>query len=183
MVSTTRTVSPTRRLIGLALVVLAAVAAVSSAFVDWYGDRHGTDIKIQDLFNTMTLRSADSLGSLLIPVVVSAVLVLAGIVVWWRWLWALGGLVAIATAVLWAVRQAETVPGLHASLVGAGPWMAAGAGAGMLLASVIATARVHKSARTEPDDRVSPDWRPTGGQVGQPERTAEPRTGARHIQQ
>jgi MFS family permease len=176
-------VSSTRRLIGLALVVLAAVAAVWSAFVDWYGNRHGTDIKIQDLFNNMTPRSADSLGSLLIPVVVSAVLVLAGIVVWWRWLWALGGIVAIATAVLWAVRQAQTTPGLHASLVGAGPWMAAGAGAGMLLASVIATARARKQTRTEPDDRVSPDWRPAAGQVGRPERTAEPRMDEQHIQQ
>ena len=168
-------VSSTRRLIGLVLVVAAAVAAVWSAFVDWYGSRNGSDIRIQDLFNGITLRTADSLGSLLIPLAVSAVLVLAGIVVWWRWLWALGGLVAIATAILWGVRQAQTGDGLHASLMGNGPATAACAGAAMLLASVIATAR-GKKARQQPDDRLSPEWTPaTGTQVGQPEGSSEPR--------
>lgn len=167
-------VSSSRRLLGLVLVVVAAAAAVWSAFVDWYGTRDGTDIRLQDLFNGITLTTADSLGSLLIPMLVSAVLVLAGIVVWWRWLWALGGIVAIATAVLWVVRQAQTVPGLHASLVGAGPWMAASAGALMMLASVIATARGSQTRR-EPE-RLSPEWTPAAGtQVGQPETTGEPR--------
>ena len=168
-------ISSTRRLIGLVLVVAAAVAAVWSAFVAWYGARNGTDIRVQDLFDHITLQKANTFGSVLIPVAVSAVLVLAGIVVWWRWLWALGGLVAIATAILWGVRQAQTGDGLHASLMGNGPAMAACAGAAMLLASVIATAR-GKKTRQEPADRLSPEWTPaTGTQVGQPEGTGEPR--------
>jgi hypothetical protein len=168
-------VSSTRRLIGLVLVVVAAVAAVWSAFLDWYASRNGSDIRIQDLFNSITPQKADSLGSLLIPLAISAVLVLAGIIVWWRWLWALGGLVAIATAILWGVRQAQDVTGLHSNLMGNGPAMAACAGAAMLLAAVIATAR---GGKTRPDsvDRLSPEWTPaTGTQVGQPESTGEPR--------
>lgn len=168
-------VSSTRRLIGLVLVVAAAVAAVWSAFVDWYGSRNGSDIRVQDLFNGITLRTADSLGSLMVPLAISAVLVLAGIVVWWRWLWALGGLVAIATAILWGVRQAQTGDGLHANLMGNGPATAACAGAAMLLASVIATARGRKTGQ-QPADRLSPEWTPaTGTQVGQPESGREPR--------
>jgi hypothetical protein len=79
------------------------------------------------------------------------------------------------------VRQAQTTQGLHASLVGAGPWMAACAGAAMLLASAIATARASKT-RTEPD-RLSPEWAPAAGtQVGQPEGiTGEPRVDE-HVQ-
>ena len=167
-------VSSTRRLIGLVLVVVAATAAIWSAFLDWYGNRNGSDIRLQDLFDQMTLQTADSLGSLFIPMLIGAVLVVAGIVVWWRWLWALGGVVVLTTVVLWLVRQAQTPAGLHAVLVGAGPWLAASAGALMLIASVVATARGQK-VRKEPD-RLSPEWAPTAGtQVGQPEGTAEPR--------
>lgn len=168
-------ISSTRRLIGLVLVVAAAVAAVWSAFLDWYGSRNGSDIRVQDLFNGITQQTADSLGSLLVPLAISAVLVLAGIVVWWRWLWALGGLVAIATAILWGVRQAQTLEGLHSGRMGSGAVTAACAGAAMLIASVIATARGKKTSQ-EPADRLSPEWTPaTGTQVGQPEATAEPR--------
>ena len=167
-------ISSTRRLIGLVLVVAAAVAAVWSAFLGWYGGRPGTEIRVQDLFDRISSQTADSLGSLLIPLAVSAVLVLAGIVVWWRWLWALAGLVAIATVVLWAARQAQTPAGLHAAAMGNGPMMAAYAGVGMILASAIATARAKKVHR-EPD-RLSPEWTPAAGtQVGQTEGSSEPR--------
>jgi len=130
---------------------------------------------LQDLFNGITLQTSDSLTSLLIPMAVSAALVLAGIVVWWRWLWALAGAVALATVIVWIVRQAQTPGGLHASLVGAGPWLAASAGAAMLFASVIATARGSKKRAAE-RDRVSPEWTPTAGtEVGRSEATGEPR--------
>ena len=168
-------ISSTRRLFGLVLVVAAAVAAVWSAFLDWYGSRNGSDIRVQDLFDHITLQKANTFGSLLIPLAISAVLVLAGIVVWWRWLWALGGLVALATAALWGLRQAQAVDGLHANLVGNGPATAACAGVAMLLAAMIATAR---GGKTKPDsvDRLSPEWTPaTGTQVGQPEGSGEPR--------
>jgi hypothetical protein len=167
--------SSSRRLIGLVLVVAAAAAAAWSAFVAWYGGREGTNIRLNDLFDGLTVRQAATFTSLLIPMAVSAVLVLAGIVVWWRWLWALGGLVAIATPILWGVRQAQTPGGLHSGLIDNGPVLAACAGAAMLLASVIATARSGPSRR-EPADRLSPEWTPaTGTEVGRSEGTAEPR--------
>lgn len=167
-------ISSTRRLIGLVLVVAAAVAAVCSAFLGWYGGRDGTHIRVQDLFDQISPQNADSLSSVLIPLAVSAVLVLAGIIVWWRWLWALAGLVAIATVVLWATRQAQTVSGLHAAAMGNGPLLAAYAGGVMILASAIATPR-SKTAHPAPD-RLSPEWTPAAGtQVGQTEGSSEPR--------
>ena len=167
--------SSTRRLIGLVLVVAAAVAAVWSAFVAWYGGREGSNIRLGDLFNSITSNQSGTFESLLIPLAVSAVLVLAGIVVWWRWLWALGGLVAIATPILWGVRQAQTAGGLHSGLIDNGPVLAACAGAAMLLASVIATARGGRS-RQEPAERLSPEWTPaTGTEVGRSEGSSEPR--------
>jgi hypothetical protein len=167
--------SSTRRFIGLVLVVAAATAAVWSAFVAWYGGREGTNIRLGDLFDAITARQSGTFASLLIPMAVSAVLVLAGIVVWWRWLWALGGLVALATPILWGVRQAQTAGGLHSGLIDNGPVMAACAGAAMLLASVIATARGGQ-ARRDSADRLSPEWTPaTGTEVGRSEGSSEPR--------
>ena len=166
-------VTSTRKLIGLALVVVAAVAAVWSAFLDWYGGRNGSDIRVQDLFNGITLQNADSLGSLAVPLAVGAVLVLAGIIVWWRWLWAVGGVLVLATVILWGARQAQTPAGLHSSAMGSGPVMAASAGAAMLVAAVIATARGTRTDQQPAD--LSPEWTPaTGTQVGQPEGTGEP---------
>jgi len=174
-------VSSTRRLVGLALVVVAAVAAVWSAFLDWYANRNGSDIRLQDMFEGITQQTADSLGSLMIPMAISAVLVLAGIIVWWRWLWALGGVIVLTTVVLWIVRQAQTPAGLHAELVGAGPWLAASAGVLMLIASVVATAREYGARpRRRQVDQLSPDWTPTPGtQVGGTEGTGQPRVDRR----
>lgn len=172
-------VPTTRRMLGLFLVVVAAVAAVWSGFMDWYAGRRGTDIRIQDLFNGLSTQNSDAWGSILIAMVVSAVLVFAGIVVWWRWLWALGGLVALATAVLWGIRQAELPTGLHTGLIGNGPPTAACAGALMLVASVVAVARGRKQRGDS--DRLSPEWTPAAGtQVGQTEGTSEPRIEQHH---
>lgn len=166
-----------RRIVGLALVLASAVVAVWSVAVDWYGGREGTSIGLQDLFSGLTPAASDTLGSLLIPLSLSALLVLVGIVAWWRWLWALGGLVAIATALLWAVRQAQTITGLHSGLVGAGPWMALSGGVGMWLAAAVVGPRPSRR-RVEGEDRLSPDWTPAPGtRVGQSEGTAEPRYG------
>jgi hypothetical protein len=128
----------TRRLVGAALAVIAAVAAVWSAFIDWYGGRNGSDIRLQDLFNQITFVTADSLGSLFIPMGLSALLVLVGVVVG-RWLWVVAGLIAIATPFLWGLRQAQSVTSLHANLVGNGPATAVAAGALMLIAAAVST--------------------------------------------
>ena len=164
-----------RRLTGLVLVVASAVTAVCSAFVAWYGGRTGTEIPLRDLFDGLTPTLSDSLGSLLIPLAVSAVLSLAGIVLWWRRLWALGGVIAVATAVLWVVRQAQTVTGLHSGAVGGGPWMALFAGVGMCCAAAVAIPRRHRSRRREPE-LLSPGWTPSPeSEVGRSEGDSEPR--------
>jgi hypothetical protein len=170
-------VSSTRRLLGLILVIAAAVVAVWSAFAPWYGGRKGTNIRLLDLFDHgLTFDSAATMTSLLLPVLVSAVLVLAGILVWWRWLWTLAGAVAIATVVLWGARQAQNPSGLHSALVGGGPIMAACAGTVMIFAASIATVRDGRAARQEPIDRLSPEWTPAPAtRVGDTEATGEPR--------
>ncbi|HTJ67104.1 MAG TPA: hypothetical protein VL551_06200 [Actinospica sp.] len=169
-------ISSSRKVIGLLLVVAAAAVAVWSAFVQWYGGRNGTNIRVQDLFNNgLTFTNAATMSSLLLPMLISAVLVVAGIAVWWRWLWIVAGAVAIATALLWGARQTQTPAGLHSALVGNGPVMAACAGAAMIFAAMIATARRGK-ARQEPAERLSPEWSPAPStQVPEPEGTSEPR--------
>ncbi|MBR7826465.1 hypothetical protein KDK95_09140 [Actinospica sp. MGRD01-02] len=169
-------VSSTRRLLGLILVIAAAVVAVWSAFAPWYGGRKGTNIRFLDLFDHgLTVESAATMTSLLLPMLVSAVLVLAGILVWWRWLWTLAGAVAIATVVLWGARQAQNPSGLHSALVGAGPIMAACAGTVMIFAASIATVREGRT-RQEPIGRLSPEWTPAPAtRVGDTEAAGEPR--------
>jgi hypothetical protein len=166
-----------RRVLGLVLVFASAVTAVWSAFVAWYGGRNGTDIRLGDLFDGLTPAASNTIGSLLIPLALSAVLALAGIAVRWRRLWALGGLIAVATAVSWVVRQAQTVTGLHSGAVGGGPWMALGAGAGMCCAAAVATAapRRRRSRYREPE-QLPPGWTPTPeSEVGRTEGGSEPR--------
>jgi len=167
----------TRWMTGALLAVAGAALAVISVFLTWYGNRDGQDIRIQDLFNQMTTQSSNSLTSVLIPMAVAAVLVLAGLVVGWRWLWALAGLVALTAVYLWGLRQAQTVPGLHASLVGAGVPLAFSGGALMLLGSVVAAKRHwRKRAPAREAERVSPEWTPTDStRVGETEATREPR--------
>jgi len=173
----------TRWMAGALFAVAGAVLAVWSVFLTWYGNRQGQDIRIQDLFNQMTTQSSNTLTSVLIPMAVAAVLVLAGLVVGWRWLWALAGLVAVTAVYLWGLRQAQTVPGLHASLVGAGVPLAFSGGALMLLGSVIAAPRrLRRRVPAAETERVSPEWTPTeSSRVGRTEGTGEPRMDERTL--
>lgn len=165
----------TRWMTGALLAVAGATIAVVSVFLQWYGGRDGGDIRLHDLFNTMTPQSSNTLTSILIPMAVAAVLVLAGLIVGWRWLWALAGLVAITTVYLWGLRQAQTPTGLHATLVGAGVPLAFSGGALMLVGSV-AAARRRRRVPTAEREHVSPEWTPTEStRVGRTEGTAEPR--------
>ncbi|WP_051451810.1 hypothetical protein [Actinospica robiniae] len=157
----------TRWMIGALLAVAGAIIAIWSVFLNWYGNRDGSDIRIWDLFNHATTTNSDTATSLLLPMAIAAVLVLAGVVVGWRWLWALAGLVVITTVYLWGLRQAQTVPGLHATLVGAGVPLAFSGGALMLVGSALAARRRRKrtpaAERREyaaERDHVSPEWAP-----------------------
>jgi len=172
----------TRWMIGALLAVAGAIIAIWSVFLTWYANRDGSDIRIWDLFNYATPTISDTATSLLLPMAVAAVLVLAGVVVGWRWLWALAGLVVMTTVYLWGLRQAQTVPGLHATLVGAGVPLAFSGGGLMLLGSVVAARRRRRRAPAAQRERetVSPEWTPNEStQVGgSTEGTGEPRLGA-----
>jgi hypothetical protein len=140
-------VHASRRLVGTVLGLLAAVASVWSAFLSWYAGREGSNIRIQDLFtNGITLNNASTMNSLFLPLAFVALLFVVHAIVGWRWLLVLGGLIGIATPLLWGTRQAQTVSGLHAALVGHGPQLAAAAGVLMLIAAVVAPQRKHREA-------------------------------------
>lgn len=132
-------VASTRRLTGAGLALVGAVAAVWSAFIGWYNGRKGTDIRVQDLFGSITSNHANTFASMFLPLGVAALLTLAGIALQSRWLWALAGLISIATPALWALRQSQTFLGLHADLTGRGPGLAAAGGVLMLVAAAVAT--------------------------------------------
>ena len=139
-------IASTRRMVGAGLALLGTIAVAWSAFVDWYGSRKGTNIRFQDLFNGITTNSASTFTSLFIPLGVAALLTLIGIVVQYRALWVIGGVIALATAFLWGLRQTQTILGLHAAQVGPGPWLAAGGGALMLVAASAATRKARRAA-------------------------------------
>lgn len=130
-----------RRTIGTLLGLIAAAAAVWSVFISWYAGREGSNIRIQDLFNGITLNNASTMTSLFLPLAFAALLFVVYAVIGWRWLLVLGGLICIATPLLWGTRQAQTPAGLHAALVGHGPQLAAAAGALMLIAAAVAPPR------------------------------------------
>ena len=138
-----------RRTIATVLGLLAAAAAVWSAFLSWYGDREGTNIRIQDLFSSgITLNNASTMTSLFLPLAFAALLCVVYAVIGWRWLMVLGGLICIATCLLWGTRQAQTLTGLHAALVGHGAELAAAAGAVMIIAAAVAPPRMHRQRAT-----------------------------------
>ncbi|HEX4788284.1 MAG TPA: hypothetical protein VH372_07460 [Actinospica sp.] len=146
-----------RRMIGTVLGLIAAAAAVWSAFISWYAGREGSNIRIQDLFSSgITLANASTMTSLFLPLAFAALLFVVYAVIGWRWLMVLGGLICIATALLWGTRQAQTAAGLHAALVGHGAQLAAAAGALMLIAAAVAPARRRRDRATpQPQDATT----------------------------
>lgn len=138
-------VDSTRRLTGAVLALLGAIAVVWSAFIDWYAGRDGSNIRVGDLFDTLTLNPASTMTSLFIPLGIAALVTLIGIGLQMRVLWVIGGAIALCTVFLWGLRQAQTIAGLHATDVGAGPGLAAGGGALMLLAAYLATGKARRS--------------------------------------
>ena len=150
-----------RRLLGTALALLAAAAGVWSVFLSWYSGRKGSNIRIRDLFSHgLSANSANTMNSLFLPLAFAALLVLVFAVLGWRWLLVLGGLIGLATPLLWGTRQAQTTDGLHSVLVGHGPQLAAIAGAALLVAAVLSPPRLRLSApaaRTAPEEVSTPD--------------------------
>jgi len=138
-------VDSTRRLTGAVLALLGAIAVVWSAFIGWYNGRNGSNIRVGNLFNNLTTAGASTFGSLFLPLGIAALVALIGIALQFRMLWVLAAAIALCTVFLWGLRQAQTLPGLHAQLVGPGPGLAAGGGALMLLAAYLATGKARRS--------------------------------------
>jgi len=98
-----------RTMLGSLLALAGAVAAVWSPFRAWYGGRHGSDIRVDDLFTGVgvTPHGAALLGSLFLPLLFAALLAALGVLLRSRPVVALAGLVVLGFTVLWMVRQAQ----------------------------------------------------------------------------
>jgi hypothetical protein len=118
------------RFLLLSLLGVAAVAV--SAFMAWVDDRSATDVPLRDLLG-FTGDSASLFASVgLVLLVVAAVGLVATIVVS-RKLLAIAGLAGLVVVVVWIVQAYLDDIGLDE--LGAGPWVALGGSALMLLAT------------------------------------------------
>ncbi|MFJ3694846.1 hypothetical protein ACIPW9_12125 [Streptomyces sp. NPDC090052] len=94
-----------RNVLGSLVALVGAAAAVYSPFRNWYDGRHGSEYRIQDLFNGITAtKPGDAGGSVLIPLAFAALITLIGILLRSRLLVTLAGLITIGFTVLWMVR-------------------------------------------------------------------------------
>ncbi|MCX5200565.1 hypothetical protein OG897_03675 [Streptomyces sp. NBC_00237] len=144
-----------RNALGAVLALAGATAAVWSPFRAWNDGRHGRDYRIEDLFNGITDVKASLVGSLLLPFVFAAVVVLIAVFLRSRFLVALAGLVVLGFTVLWMVRQGQAADGIAVNADGSGLGMgvasAAGGGVLMLLAAVVMNGRGRRPRRPRKD--------------------------------
>jgi hypothetical protein len=98
-----------RTMLGSLLALAGAVAAVWSPFRAWYGGRHGSDIRVDDLFTDVgvTPHGAALLGSLFLPMLFAALLTVLGLLLRSRLVVALAGVIVLGFTILWMVRQAQ----------------------------------------------------------------------------
>ncbi|MFC4033662.1 hypothetical protein ACFO3J_19555 [Streptomyces polygonati] len=128
-----------RNILATLLALIGAEAAVWSPFLPWYGGRHGSDIRMDDLFTSVgvTPHHAPLLGSLFLPMGFAALLTLLGILTRSRLVTAPAGILVLGMTVLWMVRQAQFSHALTAGGNGLDTGVATAlAGALMLFAAV-----------------------------------------------
>ncbi|WP_425356934.1 hypothetical protein [Streptomyces inhibens] len=132
-----------RNVLGSLIALVGATAAVWSPFRPWYDGRHGSDVRIEDLFNGITANGAALFGSVLLPMAFAALLTLIGVALRSRTLVALAGLVVLGFTILWMVRQGQAASELTAGArgLGVGVANALGGGALMLLGALIMRGR------------------------------------------
>ncbi|GAU67472.1 Syd protein [Streptomyces sp. NBRC 110611] len=128
-----------RNVLGSLVALVGATAAVWSPFRPWYDGRHGSDVRIEDLFNGITDNAAALFGSILLPMAFAALLTLIGIALRSRLTVTLAGLVVFGFTILWMVRQGQAAGELTAGTrgLGIGVGSALGGGALMLLGALI----------------------------------------------
>lgn len=123
-----------RNVIGSLIALIGAAAAVWSPFRAWYDGRPGTDFRIEDLFNGITDQQADTVRSVLLPMLVAALITLVGVLLRARPLVTLAGVLVLGFTVLWMVRQGQAAGSLTAGGGrGLGPGVAVALCGGVLL--------------------------------------------------
>ncbi|MGW8972314.1 hypothetical protein [Streptomyces platensis] len=150
-----------RNVLGSLIALAGAAAAVWSPFRPWYDGRHGSDVRIEDLFNGVTRNSAALFGSVLLPMAFAALLTLIGVALRSRGLVALAGLVVLGFTILWMVRQGQAASELTAGArgLGVGVANALGGGALLLLGALIMRGRPSRVYGPDYDDRPYDDGR------------------------
>src|SRR5690349_7374818 len=101
-----------RTLIAIVASVVGAAAVVFSMFQPWYRDRQGRQIPLNELWNGVTNNTTDVINSLFLPIAVSAVLVLFGLIVGRRWVMAIGTLIAVGVFVAFLGQQMNSADAL-----------------------------------------------------------------------
>ncbi|MEU1368555.1 hypothetical protein ABZ454_20770 [Streptomyces sp. NPDC005803] len=124
-----------RNVLGSIVALLGAAAAVLSPFRDWYDGRLGRHYGIDDLFTGITGAHPGVFGSILLPFLFAAVLAVVGVVLRFRPMVALAGVLVLGFTVLWMVRQGQAAGSLTVAGDGSGLWwgVAGAAGGGVLL--------------------------------------------------
>lgn len=143
-----------RNVIGSLIALVGAAAAVWSPFRPWYDGRHGRDVRIEDLFGTLTDNKAMLVGSLFLPMAFAALVALIGVALRSRVLVSLAGLVVLGFTILWMVRQGQEAGELTAGDRGLGVGAASALGGGALLVfgALVMSGRRHL-ARHRRDNR------------------------------
>lgn len=150
-----------RNVLGSLIALVGATAAVWSPFRPWYDGRHGSDVRIEDLFNGITRSSAALFGSVVLPMAFAALLTLIGVALRSRALVTLAGLVVLGFTILWMVRQGQAASELTAGArgLGVGVANALGGGALLLLGALIMRGRGRRVPDRGYDERRYADGR------------------------
>lgn len=124
-----------RNIMGSLLALAGAAAAVWSPFRAWYDGRHGSNIRVDDLFTGVGVTDHDAalLGSLFLPMGFAALLTLLGVLARSWQAVALAGFLVLGITVLWMVRQAQFSHSLTAGGDGLGTGVGLAFAGGLLL--------------------------------------------------
>lgn len=143
-----------RNVFGSLIALAGAAAAVWSPFRAWYAGRHGSEIRLEDLFDGITPDHAAVLGSLFLPMLFAAVITLLGVLLRSRLLVACAGVIVLGFTILWMVRQGLSEGSLTAGGAGLGIGVANALGGGALL--LIGAATMSGRRRRRAFDRTPP---------------------------
>ena len=134
-----------RRLLGALLAIVGAAAAIWGLYRPWYDGRHGSTYRLGDVFSNITGHGASWWESLLVPMIVAGVIVLAAVLLGSRFGYFLAGAVVLGFTILWMVQQGRAIGSLsidsHGHGLGEGVGAAVGGGVLMWLAAVVTSGR------------------------------------------